>query len=250
MTDRRTLQENGAALRRQLIGETERPLPQGFAALMDEVVYGGIWDRPGLPRPDRAICTIAALSAHERLVPLRREIGVGLDLGLTPAAVAETIVQTGLYTGFAAVAGCYAVAAEVFAARGLPEPEEAPDARSLEDLSDDGANLMARLHGDRARQGYAAPDNPVTGALYPAAIRYGYGVLWFRPGLDTRRRALVAVAAFTALRMEGQVRKFGQSAINAGLTREEVVEAVIQTAPYSGFPGALNALAGLSEVLG
>jgi alkylhydroperoxidase/carboxymuconolactone decarboxylase family protein YurZ len=35
-----------------------------------------------------------------------------------------------------------------------------------------------------------------------------------------------------------------------GLSRTEVIEAVIQTAPLSGFAPALNALGGLSEVLG
>ena len=90
----------------------------------------------------------------------------------------------------------------------------------------------------------------VTGALYPLAIQYGYGEIWFRPGLDLRRRALVAVAAFTALKLDSQVKKFGQSALNMGLSRTEVIEAVIQTAPISGFAPALNALGGLSEVLG
>lgn len=74
-----------------------------------------------------------------------------------------------------------------------------------------------------------------------------YGEIWFRPGLDLRRRALVAVAAFTALKLDGQVRKFGLPALNMGLSRTEVIEAVIQTAPLSGFAPALNALAGLSE---
>ena len=35
-----------------------------------------------------------------------------------------------------------------------------------------------------------------------------------------------------------------------GLSRTEVIEAVIQTAPVSGFAPALNALSGLSDVLG
>jgi 4-carboxymuconolactone decarboxylase len=35
-----------------------------------------------------------------------------------------------------------------------------------------------------------------------------------------------------------------------GLSRIEVIEAVIQTAPVSGFAPALNALSGLSDVLG
>ena len=109
--------------------------------------------------------------------------------------------------------------------------------------------MLEALHGSRGYEGYAAPDNRVTGALYPVAIQYGYGEIWHRPGLDRRQRALCAVAAFTALRLEGQVRKFGQSALNAGLASGEIIEAVIQTAPYSGFAPALNALAALSDVL-
>ena len=53
--------------------------------------------------------------------------------------------------------------------------------------------------------------------LYPAAIRYGYGEIWSRPGLEPRERALVAIAAFTALRLPEQAAKFGQSALNVGL---------------------------------
>jgi 4-carboxymuconolactone decarboxylase len=60
---------------------------------------------------------------------------------------------------------------------------------------------------------------------------------------------LVAVSAFTALGLEGQLAKFGQSALTVGLTREQVIEAVVQTAPYSGFPPALNGLTILSDVL-
>ncbi len=134
------------------------------------------------------------------------------------------------------------------AAGAIPEDTERED--SLEALSERGRKLMEQLHGDRAGQGYAAPGNPVTGALYPLAMQYGYGEIWFRPGLDLRRRALVAVAAFTALKLDGQVKKFGQSALNMGLSRTEVIEAVIQTAPISGFAPALNAFGGLGDVLG
>ena len=56
----------------------------------------------------------------------------------------------------------------------------------------------------------------------------------------------VAVAGFTALRLPEQVGKFGQSALNVGLSKTEVIEAIIQTAPYTGFPPALNALGALS----
>ena len=58
------------------------------------------------------------------------------------------------------------------------------------------------------------------------------------------------MSAFTALKLDSQVKKFGQSALNMGLSRVEVIEAVIQTAPISGSAPALNALGGLSDVLG
>ena len=56
------------------------------------------------------------------------------------------------------------------------------------------------------------------------------------------------MAAFTALRPPEQVAKFGQSALNMGLSQTEVVEAIIQTAPATGFPPALNALGAISAV--
>ncbi len=120
---------------------------------------------------------------------------------------------------------------------------------SIEALDRRGYALLEALHGDRGYSGYASPDNAVTQALYPFAIQYGYGEIWDRPGLDRRQRALVAVAAFTALKLDAQAAKFGQSALNVGLSRTEVIETVIQTGPYSGLAPALNALAALSQAL-
>ena len=95
--------------------------------------------------------------------------------------------------------------AEILGDRDIAFPDDPPEDVSLEELTRRGTDLMHTLHGDRARLGYAAPDNPVTGALYPTAIQYGYGEIWFRPGLERRQRALVAVAGFTALRLPEQV---------------------------------------------
>jgi 4-carboxymuconolactone decarboxylase len=79
-------------------------------------------------------------------------------------------------------------------------------------------------------------------------IPYGYGEIWHRPGLELRQRAMVSLAGFTALQMPDQLKKFGPSALNVGLALDEVCEAIIQTAPYSGYAPALNALRWLSEV--
>lgn len=249
MTTRNSLREQGEAMRRRLFGDDDGT-PTILRALNTEAVYGAIWSRPGLALDDRMVCALAALGAVQRLPKLRRHVAAALDLGLSARAIVEVLIQIGIYAGFAASEEAVEAACVVFMERGVAVPEETEREDSLEALTERGRQLMERLHGDRASQGYAAPGNTVTGALYPLAMQYGYGEIWFRPGLDLRRRALVAVAAFTALKLDGQVRKFGQSALNMGLSRTEVIEAVIQTAPISGFAPALNALGGLSEALG
>jgi 4-carboxymuconolactone decarboxylase len=241
---RQDLRHQGEAMLRTLFGSAAQPA--GLANLLTEAAYGGIWTRPGLSLPDRLVCAIAALGVGPRLKTLRRHIGAGLDHRLTAEAIREILVQAGLYSGFSAAEETLALAGEMFAERGIQFPADPPEDASLETLDRRGAALMAELHGSRATQGYASPDNPVTGQLYPAAIRYGYGEIWSRPGLERRQRALVAVAAFTALRLPDQVAKFGQSALNIGLTQTQVIEAIIQTAPLTGFPPALNALGAIS----
>ncbi len=249
---RAEFRKTGAKLRSQVEAPTAKAgdVVPGLGDFFDEVIYGGIWGRPGLSLADRMICTIAVLGPLERHAALRRHVDPALDLGLTPRAILEVLLQAGLYGGFVTTETSAAVAHEVFSARGIAMPADPPRNDSFEILDQRGRDIMAALHGARGTGGYAAPGNAITGALYPSAIRYGYGELWDRPGLERRQRMLVAVAAFTALGLEGQLAKFSQSALNIGLTREEVVEAVIQTGPYGGFPRALNGLAILSDVLG
>jgi 4-carboxymuconolactone decarboxylase len=245
------LRRRGAEVRKELglqRTDTNEALPN-FDDFINEVAFGGIWDRPNLARPDRMICTLAVLGLGPHTEQLRQYVASAIDLGLAPRTILEVFMQAGLYGGFITTESAARVAHEVFAGRGVSVAPEPPRSDSSEVLDERGHEVMAKLHGDRAGQGYAAADNKVTGALYPSAIRYGYGELWARAGLDHRQRMLVAIAAFTALGLEGQLKKFGASALNIRLKKEEVIEAIIQTGPYSGFPRALNGLGLLSDTL-
>lgn len=248
---RSALRKVGKATRERL-GQPAAPAGRsvpGYGDWADETIYGGIWSRPGLALQDRMICTLATLGVLQRLDALKSMVGTALDIGVPPRAIVEVFMQAGLYGGFPTTEAAAACASDVFAARSVRVADEPERNDSNEALDARGQELMARMHGERGQQGYAAPGNAVTGALYPSAVRYGYGELWFRPGLGHRQRMLVALASFTVLGLDAQLRKFAQSAVNMGLPRNEIIEAVIQTAPYGGFPRALNALAILSEVL-
>ena len=250
MTTRQELREQGTALRKQLFGPSALThFVPNYAELRAELAFGAVWNRPGLALADRMIASLAALCSVQRLNHLRRHITAALDTGLAPRTIVEIFIQCGIYCGLPASEDAMAVAEEVYAARGIVLPPEPPRDDPIETLERRGRALLESFHGERAYSGYAAPDNKVTQALYPVAIQYGYGEIWDRPGLDRRQRALITVAAFTALKLEGQVKKFGQSALNAGLSKTEIIETVIQTGPYSGLAPALSALAALSEAL-
>jgi len=221
----------------------------GFHDFLSETEFGIVWCRPGLALTDRMVCTLAALACLQRHVALRRYVGAALNIGLDARAIQEVLIQIGIYAGFTASEEALGTAAAVFDEGGIEVAEQTLRNDTRETLSARGSELLKALHREGGDKGYAAPDNPVTGALYPVAIEYGYGEIWFRPGLAQRSRVLCAVASFTALRLESQTRKFGQAALNLGATRTEVIEAVIQTAPFSGFAPALNALGVLSDVL-
>jgi 4-carboxymuconolactone decarboxylase len=80
-------------------------------------------------------------------------------------------------------------------------------------------------------------------------VEFPYGDIYSRPGLDLRTREIATVSALTALgNCAPQLRSHIHSALNAGCTRQEVVEVVLQMAVYAGFPAALNGMYAAKEV--
>ncbi|MHB1605736.1 MAG: carboxymuconolactone decarboxylase family protein [Leptospirales bacterium] len=80
-------------------------------------------------------------------------------------------------------------------------------------------------------------------------VEFVYGDVFGRSGLDLKSREMVTVGILAALgNASTQLRVHINSALNVGCTREEIVETLIQTAVYAGFPAALNGTAIAREV--
>src|ERR1700686_545283 len=69
-----------------------------------------------------------------------------------------------------------------------------------------------------------------------------FGDIWERPGLSKRDRSLVTVASLVALNRTEQLRFHLQRALENGVTRDELVEAITHLAFYSGWPTAMSAM--------
>ncbi len=80
-------------------------------------------------------------------------------------------------------------------------------------------------------------------------IEFPFGDIYSRPGLDLRSREIAVVAALTALgNAAPQLQVHIQGALNVGVSREEIVETIMQMAVYAGFPAALNGLSAAKTV--
>jgi 4-carboxymuconolactone decarboxylase len=80
-------------------------------------------------------------------------------------------------------------------------------------------------------------------------IEFAFGDLYVRDALDLKSREMVAVAALGSLGHTKQLRQHVAAALQLGVDRPAIVEILMQSALYCGFPRALNALADCHDLL-
>jgi 4-carboxymuconolactone decarboxylase len=85
----------------------------------EDVIYGDIWERPGLSKRDRSLVVLAALIATYRPDQLPGHLNRALDNGVTPAEIAEVITHLAFYSGWPGSMTAARIATDVFKERGL-----------------------------------------------------------------------------------------------------------------------------------
>jgi 4-carboxymuconolactone decarboxylase len=104
-----------------------------------------------------------------------------------------------------------------------------------------GLDVLQRIDGE-AGQKVIESLTDVSPELAHQIVAWGFGELYARPALEPRDRQLVTLGMLTALGgCEPQLEVHVNAALNVGLTPAEIVEALLHSAGYCGFPKALNA---------
>jgi 4-carboxymuconolactone decarboxylase len=115
-------------------------------------------------------------------------------------------------------------------------------------MSDQGMETLCRMLGEeRAREVWEAWTK-LSPEFASLVTNFLAGEIWSRPNLDLRTRSLVTVAALTALGRPNGLRLNIEMALNNGATKEEIVETLLQMAPYAGFPACWEGLLVADEV--
>jgi 4-carboxymuconolactone decarboxylase len=102
------LKEPSAA--QKLMGDFDPKL----AELTDNVLYGDVWQRPGLSERDRSLITVATLIALNRPEQLRAHLERARANGVTKDEVVEEITHLAFYAGWPNAVNAVAIAREVY----------------------------------------------------------------------------------------------------------------------------------------
>ncbi len=96
--------------------EYPEEIAEDWSKFSMSTVMGDVWGRPGLAKKERALITIALLTALDKPQQLRAYITGGLNLGASREEICEAIMQVSVYAGFPAAIQGLGVAKEIFAA--------------------------------------------------------------------------------------------------------------------------------------
>jgi 4-carboxymuconolactone decarboxylase len=124
-----------------------------------------------------------------------------------------------------------------------------PDTPDYEAL---GREIQRQLWGDAAAGATrpAFPAAELAPDFFGLVREFAFGMFWARPGLPVRDRSLITVVMLAVLGRQEELKAHLRGARNVGLSREELVEALMQVAVYAGVPAAVEALRTAADVIG
>ncbi len=118
------------------------------------------------------------------------------------------------------------------------------------ELFDKGLSIRREVLGaDYVNKALAtAMADPLMAPLQELVTQYCWGEIWGRPGLDRRTRSMINLAMLTALNRPHEVKIHLRGALNNGVSREEIVEVLLQTMIYCGVPAAIDSFRIAKEI--
>jgi 4-carboxymuconolactone decarboxylase len=91
--------------------------------------------------------------------------------------------------------------------------------------------------------------NEFSRPMQDMVMEIGWGMFWSREGLTRKQRSLLTIGVLAVLNRPHELAVHVKGAINNGLTKEEIREALIHIACYAGFPATIDAFRTASKTL-
>lgn len=117
-----------------------------------------------------------------------------------------------------------------------------------DDLLETGKRLRAEVIGQDRHEAAMTNATDFDLPFQELALRYCWGEVWGRPGLDRKARSMVNLGMLVALGKPNELKIHVRGALTNGLTRDEIQEIFLQACVYCGVPAAGEAFKVAKEV--
>lgn len=107
-------------------------------------------------------------------------------------------------------------------------------------LFDKGLKVRMEVLGEAYVAASLKNADPFSLPMQELVTQYCWGDVWNRPGLERKYRSMINLAMLTALNRPHELKIHVLGALNNGLTKDEILEVLLQTAIYCGVPAALD----------
>lgn len=107
---------------------------------------------------------------------------------------------------------------------------------------DKGLSVRKQVLGDAYVEKSLAGATDYSAPLQKLITEWCWGEIWGRPGLERKMRSVLNLGMTMALNRSNEFKVHARGALNNGLTREEIVEIILQGAIYCGAPASLDAM--------
>lgn len=113
-----------------------------------------------------------------------------------------------------------------------------------------GLKLLNTLHGGHTGEDLLNGFAEICPKMAEMTIEIVFGDILQRKQLDLKTRELAIIASLVTLGHSiPQVKAHVEAALQVGATSEEIVEVILQTAYFCGFPAAANAMIAVKDTL-
>jgi 4-carboxymuconolactone decarboxylase len=221
-------------------GPRQQRIAPGLATLTDDVLFGDVWRRPELSPRDRSLVTVSVLIATGKPAQLAGHLGRALSNGIQPSEASGLLAHLAIYCGWPSAVSALEVYEQVYTARKVDIGAlRAMGPRLSAPGSDDGRAKAATDELAAVAPKFAQLTNDVV-----------FGDLWRRSDLSVRDRSLVTIAALAAMGDDDQLDLYLRRALETGLTRAQITEALTHLGFYAGWAKATKAIAVVTRTLG
>ncbi|SDG16713.1 MULTISPECIES: carboxymuconolactone decarboxylase family protein [Thalassobaculum] len=117
------------------------------------------------------------------------------------------------------------------------------------ELFEKGVAMRREVLGDAHVDRSLAGVTDLTATLQKMVTEWAWGDIWQRPVLSKQERSMLNIGMLTALNRSHELRAHVRGALRNGVTEEKVVEIILQTAIYCGFPAALDSMRTVAETI-